>query len=65
VGELSLSGDVRPVGGLPRRLAEAARLGFRTALVPAGAEVGRTKDLRIVTVANIGEAITAVHAIRG
>ena len=62
VGELSLSGDVRPVGGLPRRLAEAARLGFRTALVPAGADVGRAKDLRIVSVANIGEAIAAVSS---
>ena len=61
VGELSLSGEVRPVGGLPRRLAEAARLGFRTALVPSGADVGRVKDLRIVTVANVGEAIAAIR----
>ena len=36
-GELSLLGEVRPVRGLDRRLREAARLGFRRALVPAGA----------------------------
>jgi len=36
IGEVSLSGDVRRVGSLQRRLAEAARLGFTTALVPAG-----------------------------
>jgi DNA repair protein RadA/Sms len=36
IGEVSLSGDVRRVSGLSRRLAEAARLGFTTALVPAG-----------------------------
>ncbi|HVM27158.1 MAG TPA: magnesium chelatase domain-containing protein, partial [Mycobacteriales bacterium] len=36
VGELGLSGELRPVPGVSRRLAEAARLGFRTALVPAG-----------------------------
>ncbi len=34
-GEVSLLGEVRPVRGLDRRLREAARLGFRRALVPA------------------------------
>jgi DNA repair protein RadA/Sms len=28
LGELGLGGEVRPIGGLERRLAEAARLGF-------------------------------------
>lgn len=37
IGEVGLTGEVRPVGAVPRRLAEAARLGFRHALVPAGA----------------------------
>ncbi|MGA8977807.1 MAG: DNA repair protein RadA [Pedococcus sp.] len=35
-GELGLAGELRAVSGIPRRLAEAARLGFRTAYVPAG-----------------------------
>jgi DNA repair protein RadA/Sms len=35
-GELGLAGELRPVAGIPRRLAEAARLGFRSAFVPAG-----------------------------
>ena len=34
-GEISLLGEVRPVPGQARRLREAARLGFRRALVPA------------------------------
>jgi DNA repair protein RadA/Sms len=33
-GEVSLLGEIRPVPGLERRLREAARLGFRRALVP-------------------------------
>ena len=37
VGEVGLAGEVRPVSSAPRRLAEAARLGFRRALVPVGA----------------------------
>lgn len=35
-GEIGLSGEIRPVPGLARRLGEAARLGFRHAAVPAG-----------------------------
>lgn len=36
VGEVGLAGDLRQVTGMERRLAEAARLGFTTALVPYG-----------------------------
>jgi DNA repair protein RadA/Sms len=36
VGEVGLAGEVRPVSGVVRRLTEAARLGFRTAIVPTG-----------------------------
>jgi DNA repair protein RadA/Sms len=35
-GEVGLAGEVRPVPGLSRRLSEAARLGFRFAVVPVG-----------------------------
>ncbi len=34
LGEVGLGGEVRQVAHAPRRLAEAARLGFRTAVVP-------------------------------
>ncbi|HEY0357830.1 MAG TPA: magnesium chelatase domain-containing protein, partial [Mycobacteriales bacterium] len=36
IGELGLSGEVRRVGAVNRRLAEAARLGFTRAVVPPG-----------------------------
>src|SRR6478672_556786 len=35
LGEISLAGEVRKVRDLPQRIAEAARLGFRVAVVPA------------------------------
>ena len=35
IGEVGLSGELRSVGDLPRRLHEAARLGFSNAIVPA------------------------------
>jgi DNA repair protein RadA/Sms len=36
IGEIGLTGEVRRVGAVARRLTEAARLGFRYALVPPG-----------------------------
>jgi DNA repair protein RadA/Sms len=37
VGEVALTGEVRPVSQARARLAEASRLGFRRAVVPSGA----------------------------
>jgi DNA repair protein RadA/Sms len=37
LGEISLAGEVRKVRDLPQRIAEAARLGFRIAVVPTAA----------------------------
>jgi DNA repair protein RadA/Sms len=36
LGEVGLAGDVRPCAGVERRLAAAARIGFRRAIVPIG-----------------------------
>ena len=38
MGELTLSGEVRPVAGLDRRLTEGRRFGFTRFLVPRGSE---------------------------
>jgi DNA repair protein RadA/Sms len=52
VGELGLGGELRPVAAIDRRLREAARLGFRTAIVPAGSpsvdgiEIIEVRDLK-------------------
>jgi DNA repair protein RadA/Sms len=40
VGEVGLAGEVRRVPGVARRIAEAQRLGFRRAIVPAGWAAG-------------------------
>jgi DNA repair protein RadA/Sms len=66
IGEVSLSGDVRRVPALERRLAEAARLGFTAALVPAGtAEVGSRAvgGLRAIPVATLGQALQAAAGL--
>ncbi|MEU5864698.1 MULTISPECIES: DNA repair protein RadA [unclassified Nonomuraea] len=44
LGEVGLAGELRPVKDVRRRLTEAARLGFKRALVPAGSlETGTGK----------------------
>jgi len=40
IGEIGLSGEVRRVPHLQRRISEAARLGLRKCIVPAGGEMG-------------------------
>jgi DNA repair protein RadA/Sms len=69
IGEVSLAGDIRRVPGLDRRLAEAARLGFTTALVPgstAGDTIGPAAGgIRSVPVRTLREAIDEALALSG
>jgi DNA repair protein RadA/Sms len=58
VGEVGLAGDVRPVRGLGRRLTEAARLGFRRAIVPEDPGPVPT-DLAVLCVRDVPAAISA------
>jgi len=60
IGEVGLLGELRGVTGLERRLREAARLGFTTALVPRagrGTPQIEVPGLRIVEVATLRDAI--------
>ena len=70
IGELSamrdlaapgLAGEIRPVTGVPRRLAEAARLGFRTAIVPRDALGSAVvpQGIRVVEVADLRSALAS------
>jgi DNA repair protein RadA/Sms len=58
VGEVGLAGEVRPVAGVNRRLAEASRLGFTTALVPAGTPVEAPPRMTVHEVADLYAAVT-------
>jgi len=63
-GEIGLAGEVRSVPGAPRRLAEAARLGFTRALVPAGGPPG-PPGVRVVPVRTVAEAVRAARVPTG
>jgi DNA repair protein RadA/Sms len=53
-GEISLSGDVRLATQSEARLKEAAKLGFKTAIVPAGTKP-EGMGLTLKPVGNVGE----------
>jgi DNA repair protein RadA/Sms len=57
LGEVGLAGEVRQVGQTGRRLAEAARLGFSRALVPASAP--DVAGIDVVRVDGVRDALLA------
>jgi predicted ATP-dependent serine protease len=64
VGEVGLGGEVRRVPSVERRLAAAARMGFRRAVVPAGTfGVGAVlpdPDLSVIEVPDVATALAVV-----
>jgi len=59
VGEVGLAGEVRSVSWIDRRLSEAARLGFKRAIVPA-ASLADEPPLDCVPVATVSGAVNAL-----
>ena len=57
-GEISLSGEVRPVGRTESRLREAAKLGFGRALAPAGA--GEGSGVKLAGAARLADAVRRI-----
>ena len=62
IGELGLAGELRRVRDLPQRLAEAARLGFKSAIVPtepgnAGGSIREVEGMQVVGVPDIDSAL--------
>jgi DNA repair protein RadA/Sms len=55
-GEVGLAGEVRQVPQTPRRLAEAARLGFKRAIVPASACVD-VAGIQVIPVDSVGRVL--------
>ena len=68
IGEVGLLGELRSVVGLERRLREAARLGFRRAIVPRsgrGPALPVIPAMEVVAVGSLREAIEAALATVG
>ncbi|MEM7093401.1 MAG: DNA repair protein RadA [Actinomycetota bacterium] len=59
IGEVGLAGELRSASAVERRLQEAARLGFRKAIVPQS-DAGIDADLEVVGATNIVAALDAM-----
>jgi DNA repair protein RadA/Sms len=61
-GEVGLAGEIRPVQRGQDRIREAAKLGFKTAVVPAANRPKQAiEGIRIVAVERIGEALALLR----
>jgi len=66
IGELGLGGQLRPVGQLELRLQEAARLGFRRAVVPRGGlppSLASSLNLQVLEAGSVAEALVAALGV--
>ncbi len=59
IGEVGLAGEIRKVNGALQRIQEAARLGFKRALVPIGSDI-KVPGIEIMEVGRIEQAISRV-----
>lgn len=57
VGEVGLNGELRRVSHLDRRLAEAAKLGFKRCLVPRSVTTTRQDGVELLRAASLPEAL--------
>ena len=65
IGEVALSGDIRPVGHLAQRVAEAARIGYHRILVPPGARAQLTSvpsGVAVVELPHLSRALESLSA---
>ena len=61
-GELGLAGEIRPVQGGPERLREAAKHGFKRAIVPrANAPKIMTEEIEVIGVSRLADALAAME----
>jgi DNA repair protein RadA/Sms len=63
LGEIGLAGELRRVPGTDRRLAEAARLGFTDAVVPAASDSARDRMTSLRAGVRVHAAGTLQHAL--
>lgn len=63
IGEVGLAGELRAVGGLARRVREAARLGVAVVVVPAEGEAGEVAGVEVRRCRSLSEALAAAQPV--
>jgi len=57
IGELGLSGELRAVPHLERRLSESAKLGFKRCLLPSTTNLSAPQGIELISAASVREAL--------
>ena len=57
IGELGLTGEIRSVTAIDKRVTEAEKMGFKRIIVPAGNTKAQSEKAEIIYVKNIGQAL--------
>jgi len=60
LGEIGLTGEIRPVSAAARRAAECARLGFDRVILPKANRAGIVLPIEVIGVDTVGDAFRAV-----
>jgi DNA repair protein RadA/Sms len=65
IGEVALSGDIRPVPYLTQRVTEAVRLGYKRVLVPRGTRktLPRIDGIELSEVAHLDDALARLRRL--
>ena len=62
MGEIGLAGEIRPVQRGQERLKEAAKLGFKQAIIPLANKPKQIiPEIQVIAVARIRDAVTHMH----
>ena len=60
MGEIGLNGEVRAVTNIERRLKEAQKMGFKTAVIPMGNRLSNSFGLTLLPVSSVTETLNVV-----
>jgi DNA repair protein RadA/Sms len=62
IGEVGLGGEIRSVGHIDKRIQEAEKLGFKSAIIPTGNSIGikNSENIKIHFIENLHQAIDLV-----
>jgi DNA repair protein RadA/Sms len=60
MGEIGLNGEVRAVTNLERRLKEAEKMGFKTAVIPKGNRLPNFYNLTLLPVSSVAETLKII-----
>ncbi len=60
IGEIALTGEIRSVSRIEKRVSECVRLGYSQIIVPSDGRIGKIEGAKLVRIHNVSEAIALI-----